>query len=155
VKIVSGGQSGVDRAALDAGLAMGVPVGGWCPRGRLAEDGTIPPRYPLKETDTAEYEQRTELNVRDSGATLIITRGTPTGGTAYTVDMAAKWDRPCMVVDLADGADIPEIVRWLEAQGIATLNVAGPRESSMPRIHDEAYALLAALLSALHNIRPG
>jgi hypothetical protein len=151
MKIVSGGQTGVDRAALDAGLAAGVPVRGWCPKGRLAEDGTIPPRYPLEESDTAEYEERTELNVRDSDATLIITKGNPTGGTAYTIDMAAKWERPCMVVDLADRTDIAEIVRWLEAVGVTTLNVAGPRESSMPGIHDRAYVLLAELLSTLNS----
>jgi hypothetical protein len=84
-KIISGGQTGVDRAALDAALALNIPCGGWCPKGRKAEDGPIPERYPLQETSSADYRVRTEKNVTDSDGTLILTRGPVTGGTAYTV----------------------------------------------------------------------
>src|SRR5512134_3746342 len=101
-RVVSGGQTGVDRAALDAALALGLPCGGWCPRGRRAEDGAIPLHYPLRETPTARYPQRTEWNVRDSDGTLILTRGRPRGGTAYTISVARRLGRPLLVVDLAE-----------------------------------------------------
>ena len=80
-RIVSGGQTGVDRAALDVALELSIPCGGWCPKGRKAEDGALPARYPLKETPSEEYAQRTTWNVRDSDGTLILTHGAPTGGT--------------------------------------------------------------------------
>ena len=83
-KIVSGGQTGVDRAALDVALELGIPCGGWCPRGRRAEDGALSARYPLMETPSDDYVQRTTWNIRDSDGTLILTRGEPTGGTAQT-----------------------------------------------------------------------
>ncbi len=92
-KIVSGGQTGVDRAALDAALALGVPCGGWCPRGRRAEDGEIPARYPLRETPLPTYEQRTEWNVRDADGTLVLTRGPASGGTALTLALAERLGR--------------------------------------------------------------
>ncbi len=136
----------MDRAALDVALDVGLSVGGWCPKGRLSEDGPIPGRYPLAETKTAAYDERTELNVRDSDATLVITRGTPTGGTAYTITMADKWNRPCRVVDLDEPLDKVEVVRWLSQYGSGVLNVAGPRESTVPGIYAEASAALVALL---------
>src|SRR5436305_1193025 len=83
--IFSGGQTGVDRAALDVALELGIPCSGWCPRGRRAEDGTIPPRYPLQETRSLAYPVRTRWNVRDSDGTLILTRGRPDRGTALTI----------------------------------------------------------------------
>ncbi len=85
-KIISGGQTGVDRAALDVAIELELPCGGWCPRGRLAEDGTVPDRYPLQETRSAEYAERTERNVIDSDGTLIIATRPLTGGTALTVE---------------------------------------------------------------------
>ena len=145
-KIVSGGQTGVDRAALDVALDLGIPCGGWCPLGRLAEDGPIPGRYPLGETASAEYAERTRLNVRDSDATLILTRGAPTGGTAYTIEMAKQLGRPILVVDFAAAA--VAVRPWIEANAISVLNLAGPRESTVPGIHAEATAFLTALLSA-------
>lgn len=90
IKIISGGQTGVDRAALDAALQLGIPCGGWCPKGRKAKDGPIPDRYPLKETESGSYPVRTEMNVRDSDGTLILTWGRPTGGTALTVRLARR-----------------------------------------------------------------
>src|SRR2546426_6950977 len=101
-KVISGGQTGVDRAALDVALELGVPAGGWCPKGRKAEDGSLAPCYPLTETPSEEYWQRTEWNVRDSDGTLVLTRGAPTEGTAYTIEVAKKLGRPCLVLDLRD-----------------------------------------------------
>src|SRR5258707_9057662 len=101
-KVISGGQSGVDRAALDAALAAGLPVGGWCPKGRRAEDGPIPDRYPLVETGTADSAERTRRNVRDGAATLILTWGEPTGGTALTLETCQRESKRCLLVDLND-----------------------------------------------------
>jgi hypothetical protein len=141
-KIVSGGQTGVDRAGLDVAIALNIPHGGWCPKGRKAEDGTIPAVYQLQETPTAEYRQRTEWNVRDSDGTLVLTRGEPTGGTALTIKLAAACSRPCLVIDL-NASPAPETVgTWLAANRIRRLNIAGPRESGCPGIHDEAVKFL-------------
>ncbi len=157
-KVVSGGQTGVDRAALDAAMARGLAVGGWCPRGRRAEDGTIPPRYPLDETPRRNYAQRTKWNVRDSDATLILTQGTPSGGTALTIRAAKHRTRPTLVIDLTcqQGPDqaVQRIVQWLEDQPINVLNVAGPRESSCPGITNLAYELLFAVFSQTEPSAP-
>jgi len=136
----------VDRAALDAALVLGVPCGGWCPRGRRAEDGPIDPRYPLQETPSTDYPQRTEWNVRDSDGTLVLTRGRPRGGTALTITLARQHRRPILVLDLAQDPDPDEVRRWAEAEGIGVLNVAGPRESLQPRIRDEARGFLLDVL---------
>jgi hypothetical protein len=145
-RIVSGGQSGVDRAALDVALELGIPCGGWCPKGRTAEDGTLQARYPLRETTLNRYEQRTEWNVRDSDGTLIIARGALTGGTAYTARMAAKLGKPVVVVE-PDADQVQAVRDWLEDNRIAVLNVAGPRESGAPGIHSAAAAFLRLVLT--------
>ena len=150
-RIVSGGQTGVDRAALDVALALTIPCGGWCPKDRRAEDGPLPSRYPLKETPSAEYEQRTEWNVRDSDGTLILTRGEPTGGTAMTVGFAKRHGKPCLIVDLDRRPSSPAICRWITAQGIRTLNVAGPRDSKSPGIHEAAATFLRRLLGRVRR----
>ncbi len=146
-KIVSGGQTGVDRAALDAALELGLPCGGWCPRGRRTEDGPLPSRYPLKETPSDEYSQRTEWNVRDSDATLVLTCGEPTGGTAQTIEFAAQLGRPCLVMDLTDPPSVSVVVAWAEKHKIRVLNVAGPRESKNPGIYRDARRFLKKLFS--------
>ena len=150
-EIRSGGQTGVDRAALDAALEHGLPCGGWCPRGRRAEDGPIPARYPLQETESSRYAERTWLNVRDADGTLILTRGSPEGGTKLTVSYARDAARPCLVLDLAaPGFDrhaaLDDVRSWLAAEQIAILNVAGPRETKAPGIHREAADFLRALI---------
>src|SRR5262245_24193664 len=117
-KIVSGGQTGVDRAALDAAIAAGIPHGGWCPLGRRAEDGTIPGQYSLSETATSDYRERTERNVIDSDGTLILTRGELTGGTRLTRRFARQHDRPCMVVYLDQSVDVGCIQNWLAEKQI-------------------------------------
>ncbi|MCD6446738.1 MAG: putative molybdenum carrier protein, partial [Candidatus Marinimicrobia bacterium] len=83
-KIISGGQTGADRAGLDAAMELNIPVGGWCPKGRKSEDGPIDNKYPLQETTSGDYRVRTERNVKESDGTLIFTLGKPTGGTALT-----------------------------------------------------------------------
>lgn len=145
--IVSGGQTGVDRGALDAAIALGIKHGGWCPRGRRAEDGVIPSRYQQRETDSASYHVRTEQNVIDSDATLIITRGALRGGTALTVRLAEKHGRPCRVVDLEGEVDIESIRHWLRVQHASRLNIAGPRESSSRGVGQQARLLLVEVLA--------
>ncbi len=148
-KIISGGQTGVDRAALDVASELGALCGGWCPRGRRAEDGTIPEHYPLRETPSSDYVERTEWNVRDADATLVLTHGAPTGGTALTVELARQYDKPCRIVDLGErsAAEPEETRRWLGHIHPRTLNVAGPRERGHPGIYQKAREFLLALLS--------
>lgn len=147
-KVVSGGQTGVDRAALDVALERHLAVGGWCPKGRRAEDGPIPLKYPLQETPTANYAERTALNVKESDGTLILVRGPVSGGTALTRTFAARYGRPCLVIDLRDGS--PLLVRdWLMAHAIRVLNVAGPRESSAPGITRQATTFLRQLFAVM------
>jgi hypothetical protein len=131
-------------------MRFGFGCGGWCPRGRLAEDGPIPMNYPLKETPSSVYAERTEWNVRDSDGTLVLTWGPPVNGTAFTVDMTRKHGRPVLVIDLETrDANLDEVITWLLENGIHTLNVAGPRESKCPGIYEDASAFLEALLSRL------
>jgi len=148
-QIVSGGQTGVDRAALDVALELGIAVGGWCPKGRLAEDGPLERRYPLRETPEPDYAQRTEFNVRDSDATLIIAPRPLTGGTALTRQFVEQRRRPCLVVDPADVNAAAAIRRWLVEHEVAVLNIAGPRESTLPGAYDRATALLRRVLADL------
>ena len=151
IRIVSGGQSGVDRAALDAALAAGIACGGWCPRGRRAEDGPIPARYPLTETAGRGYRERTRLNMRDSDGTLVLTRGAVEGGTAYTIRCAEAIGRPILLLRLDDDAGDPvaAILGWASANAVAVLNVAGPRESQRPGIGAAARGVLDRLCAAL------
>jgi hypothetical protein len=146
VRIVSGGQTGVDRAALDVALAAGIPCGGWVPRGRRAEDGRLDERYPMRETESVAYEERTRRNVRDADATLIMTRTRPTGGTALTLAFARQLRRPFRVVDPTDPDAAPATREWLAEERIRILNIAGPRESVAPGIYQEAVAFLEGLL---------
>lgn len=141
-KIISGGQTGVDRAALDVALAMGIDCGGWCPKGRRAEDGPIASRYPLVETASPAYSQRTKRNVRDSDGTLILTRGQPRGGTLLTQRTAVELGKPCLSIDLSAPGALAEIREWLDRHALGVLNVAGPRESQSPGITLEATRLL-------------
>lgn len=143
--IISGGQTGVDRAALDFALAVGIHCSGWCPKGRRAEDGIIPLIYPLKEASSQLYQQRTRLNVRDSDATLIITDcNRRSRGTALTVKYAVKLGRPCLVVDIGDH-DLKKIKFWLNRFKPQILNLAGPRVSESPESAVLAMKILKSL----------
>lgn len=146
-KVVSGGQTGVDRAALDAAMDAGLSVGGWCPRGRRAEDGVISDTYPLQETPSEAYVQRTSWNVRDSDATLIVAGGDPVGGTALTVEEARRQGRAVRVVS-PERKQVGPVLAWLAVEGIRTLNVAGPRETTEPGIYAKANAYLRELFEA-------
>jgi hypothetical protein len=134
---VSGGQTGADRAALDWAIEQGVPHGGWCPRGRLAEDGPIPRRYALDETPSEAYVVRTEWNVRDSDGTVVLSLGAGlSGGSLRTAELARDRGKPCLHLSRSgDGAVAGERLRdFVRAHGIRVLNVAGPRASSEPGV---------------------
>lgn len=152
VRIVSGGQTGVDQAALDLAMALGLEHGGWCPRGRLCESGRIHSRYQLRESHSPRYDVRTEQNVEDSDGTLILYHQKLNGGTALTLRMAQKYQRPFLMVDLAKESQLSQaaagVRMWLLAHTIRTLNIAGPRESSCPGIHDRAFSFLRVTLAA-------
>ncbi len=139
-RIVSGGQTGVDRAALDFALQVGMACGGWIPKGRVAEDGAIPTRYPnLRETESDDPKIRTELNVRDSDGTLLITRGTPAGGSAFTIEAATHLGKPVLHIDLErESLDLasPRLTQWLQDVQPQILNVAGPRSSEDLEIYE-------------------
>ena len=151
-RIISGAQTGVDRAALDAALEFGVACGGWVPRGRLDEDGRIPDRYPdLMETATADWDERTEANVRDSDGTLVLSRGPLTGGSRYTAEVAGRLGRPCLLLDLATlsrDAAVRVARDWIDAEGVDVLNVAGPRGSKDPELYEIARGVLCGLLTS-------
>jgi hypothetical protein len=140
-KIVSGGQTGVDRAALDAAIALGIPHGGWLPRGRKTENGPLPHTYQLKEMDSITYKDRTLQNVIDSDGTLIIARGPLSGGSIITLKAARAIDKPCLHINLKNTPAFlatSTIVEWLMDFNIKILNVAGPRASKDPTIYDDA-----------------
>ena len=142
--IVSGGQTGVDRAALDWALSRGLAIAGWCPSGRKAEDGRLDPQYSLKETPSSGYTQRTRWNVRDSDGTLILVRGELQGGSALTARVAEKLGRPLLVLDL-DAPSDENIIRlndWLAGRDVRILNIAGPRESGRPGIYRDVQRFL-------------
>jgi hypothetical protein len=152
-RIVSGGQTGADRAALDVALDSGLTVGGWVPRGRFAEDGRIPDRYPnLIETDSAELAERTRRNVRDADATLIVSHGPLSGGSQLTLDEARQQQKPVLHLDV-DAFDArtaaARLLEWLEANQPRVLNVAGPRASQDPHIYDAVSTLLRAVLGEI------
>jgi Circularly permutated YpsA SLOG family len=148
-KIISGGQTGADRAALDAAIRLGIPHGGWIPKGRIAEDGPLAARYELIEMPTDSYPERTEKNVVESDGTLIISHGAPAGGTEYTRKMVLKHGKQMLYIDLTlhgnlmDAASL--VTDWIAMHNVETLNVAGPRASKDPRI----YALTLTLLTHL------
>ena len=140
--IVSGGQTGVDRAALDFAIAHGIAHRGFCPKGRRSESGRIPDAYNLIECSSAGYLMRTALNVQHSDGTLIITRGRPEGGTRKTVDFCIKQRKPMFIVDLRDKLKPPEFATWVRQHKIRTLNVAGPRESKQSGICKQTTQIL-------------
>jgi hypothetical protein len=146
-RIISGGQTGVDRAALDVGLELGIPIGGYCPKGRRSEDGTIPDQYPLVETTTANYGVRTEKNVIESDGTLVLNVGPVSSGTSYTIKMAKKHKRPILVVQLDKEIQMEAVLDWLATNRIKVLNVAGPRESKIQGIHERAVQFLRVILT--------
>lgn len=147
--IVSGGQTGVDRAALDAARQVGLECAGWCPKGRWAEDGPLSPTYPLVETPEADPRQRTAWNVRDSHAVLLLVEDELSGGTFFTAQCALRLGRPCALITL----QLPDAARlaceWLLRVRPPRLNVAGPRESEAPGVYARSYALLTEVFRSV------
>lgn len=145
-QILSGGQTGVDRAALDVALDLGLPCGGWCPAGRWAEDGPIPPRYPLRETPSPDPAIRTARNVRECDGLLVLAPGTPYGGTAWAIATAREDAVPTLIADPSSegaGAGVSAWLRGVLPQG-GRVNVAGPRESEAPGVYRAATRVLTA-----------
>jgi hypothetical protein len=144
-KIVSGGQTGVDRGALDAALAVGFACGGWCPGDRAAEDGPIPDKYPLMQLPNGGYRERTRLNVVDSDGTAILFYEALSGETRLTRNLCALLKRPYVLVDarqVSESEAVAAVVGFVEKNGIQTLNVAGPRASGWK----EGYAYSMAVI---------
>lgn len=150
--IISGGQTGVDRAALDAAISCGIPHGGFVPKGRLAEDGKLPVKYKVKEMDSKDYADRTRANVDWADATLVIFRGRLMGGTLLTWEYAKNRGRLVKLIDLkmmGPATAIEKITMWVKEIGPTRLNIAGPRESTHPGIYQETLPILKAAFSDL------
>ena len=142
MKIISGGQSGVDRAALDFAIEHDIECGGWCPKGRLAEDGVISKIYPLEETKSADYKERTRLNVEDSDGTLIILQNKMDTGTNYTIEVLKEIKKPYLIINTTDTDNVKKVTEWLNQWKINVLNIAGPRESNSRGIYNQSKVIL-------------
>ena len=154
MKIISGGQTGVDQAALDAALELGIDAGGWCPEGRLCEDGIIPNKYPITELPDAGYRKRTKQNVIDSDATLIIYFNTPTGGTKQTINFCINEKKLYILVDakiISPESGAEQTAEFIKKYDITTLNIAGPRASTEPNAYKYAKSLTLNLLRFIAN----
>ncbi len=155
-KIISGGQTGADRAGLDAAMDCGLEHGGWIPRGRRTEKGRLPDRYRLRETESFSYPERTLKNVLAADGTVLFTRGRPTGGSALTLAVARKHLRPVLHINLSRydrHAAAVALYEWLAENRIRTLNVAGSRESKDPGIYSEVYGVITMVIEALRGKR--
>ena len=148
-KIISGGQTGVDRAALDVAIELGIEHGGSIPRGRRTENGGLPPGYELEELPSSSYPKRTEKNILDADGTLIISQGKLTGGSALTRHLGSRDGKPWLHIDLlrVHPSEAVNIVRkWIEKHRVEVLNVAGPSASKAPRIYDDTFSILKAVI---------
>lgn len=154
IKIVSGGQTGVDRAALDAALQTGTECGGWCPEGRFSEDGTIPPLYPLSELKGAGYKERTLQNIIDSDGTVIIYFDSLSGGTEQTLLFCLNLKKPYLLInatELPPERAIEQVHKFVAGNSIATLNVAGPRASGEVLAYTYTLKVMTGYLNAFHQ----
>lgn len=144
ITIISGGQSGVDRAALDFALKNNIKCGGWCPLGRIAEDGYIENKYPLVETSTSDYNQRTRKNIEDSDGTLVLYSDFIDSGTILTKDICMELGKPFLEINLVTTSkfNVSTLAFWLKDNNISILNIAGPRESSSPDIYKQTLRFL-------------
>ena len=153
LRIISGGQTGVDRAALDFALEHQIDCYGWCPKGRKAEDGIIPPVYPLRETGSGDYAERTLKNVEESEGLLVFLLHTPDEGTFLALDHAEILNKPVYVVHLTMNTEDQEtgLLNMMEKHRISKLNIAGPRESNSPGIYKKTKAFLNDLYLRLNE----
>lgn len=151
-KIVSGGQTGVDQAALDVAIELGLPHGGWCPKGRIWEYGIIPERYALREHSSADYAVRTEQNILDSDGTLILYLQRLRGGTALTNRLAKQHGKPLHRIRMDVPLKLENVIRWLGENAIQTLNVAGPRASSHVEIYTKSKSTLMRLFQSTPSL---
>ncbi|MFA7232406.1 MAG: putative molybdenum carrier protein [Victivallaceae bacterium] len=151
LKIISGGQTGVDRAALDAAITLNLKNGGWCPRNRRAEDGRIDIKYPLTETETSFYQERTRKNVEDSDGTLILCEGQLNRGTLLTVKHAQQQHKPLLVVN-PSGCTVENVLNWLTDNKIKVINIAGPRESTAPGIYAKSFNFIISVFGQKHEV---
>jgi hypothetical protein len=152
VKIISGGQTGVDRAALDVALKHRIDCGGWCPAGRFDEFGGIPDRYPLRELEGGGFTERTLQNVKDSDGTVIIYTGKLSGGTEQTVRFCRELEQPHQLIDaskFSPQAAAKLVADLVRKHKIEILNAAGPRQSEWPEGYDYASCALDAFLAAI------
>ena len=147
-KVISGGQTGVDRAALDAAIKLNIPHGGWCPKGRTAIDGIVPKKYKLQETDSSLYPPRTRKNVEDADGTLVYADGEYSRGTELTIKIAKGWGRPLLVIDNFVSTPIKTAQDWVTINKIKILNVAGPSDRGRHEgIYGKSYQFLLELFS--------
>ena len=149
-KIISGGQTGVDRGTLDACLDLSFQCGGSCPKNRRAEDGTIPEKYPLNELSVSDYDYRTRQNVIDSDGTIIISSIPLVGGTLLTFNLAKDLNKPALHISSSISLDI--IMDWMIKNNIQTLNVAGPRQSEWEEGYFQSYQLISQLIKQIRNL---
>ena len=150
LEIISGGQTGVDRGALDAALEVGAKCGGWCPEGRAAEDGPIPDRYPLTELAGGGYPERTRKNVEDSDGTLVLHFGPLSAGTLFTLQVCEELLRPVCLIDGNDTSPVDGAAKardFVTENDIRRLNVAGPRASHCAWAHDYSRDVIRGLLA--------
>ncbi len=157
IKVVTGGQTGVDRGALDAALDLKIECGGWCPEGRLAEDGPIPEQYPLQELPGGDYRDRTRKNVTDSDGSAIIYFGEIEGGTECTLDDCVQLAKPYQLVDgsgMQPGQAAKQLAEFVRERGVQTLNIAGPRASKIEKGHKYAFDTVRMLVDLLNQKRP-
>lgn len=151
-KVISGGQTGVDRAGLDAAIELGIPHGGKVPKGRLSEDGGVPMRYDLIELDSDRYPVRTRANVMDSDGTLLLCSREQLArsrGTALTITYVRQYEKPWWIADPTKSHHAARVVAWIKEHHIKVLNIAGPRESKCPGIHDLSVNFLKSVFEAL------
>lgn len=154
LKIISGAQDGVDRAALDLAIDIGLPHGGFCTLGRRSESGIIPDRYQVAELMSKDYATRTRENVLKSDGTLIINKGPLLSGTKLTYDICRSEYKHHYVLQIDQLYFLGEVRDWIVNKKIKTLNVAGPRESRFPGIHDQAYSILHDLICEMGDVAP-
>lgn len=155
-RIVSGGQTGADRAALDASLKIGFPCGGWCPANRQADDGLLPLKYPLTEIPSGGYRQRTIRNVKESDGTALLFFGNPIGGTELTLKTCIRLNKPHLLIDasiISYSEATNVLLKFIKEKSIGVLNIAGPSERRNPGTYLYVYEVIQSMLE-LHRIDP-